>query len=90
MTIVNSPAQALLTLRIPRHLRPQVMTAFGTTMSLGAPLSLVVAGAALARTDARAVIVAVLAVQTVAVLLFVGAALVERSSLRAAAVVDSA
>jgi MFS family permease len=90
MTIVNSPAQALLTLRIPRHLRPQVMTAFGTTMSLGAPVALVGAGAALTHVESRVVIVVVLAVQTAAVALFIGAAIAERSALRAAPAVDSA
>ena len=81
---------ALLTLRTPRALRTQVISVFGTLLGIAAPLGLVVVGFALARVDPRAVLVVVLALQTVGITLFVGAALRERASLRAAAAVDSA
>jgi MFS family permease len=90
VSIVNSPTIALLTLRTPRALRTQVMSVFGTLLGVAAPLGLVVVGFALARVDPRAVLVVVLAVQTVGISLFVGGALTERASLRAAAAVDSA
>jgi MFS family permease len=90
VSIVNSPTMALLTLRTPRALRTQVISVFGTLLGVAAPLGLVIVGFALARVDPRAVLVVVLALQTVGITLFVGAALSERASLRAAAVVDSA
>jgi len=86
MSLVNSPLHALITLRIPRELRPQALTSFGIFQSIGGPVGLVIAGWALARYETRAVIVAVLAVQTAGIATFVVSALVERSSLRAAAV----
>ena len=89
MSIVNSPTHALMTLRAPRALRPHVMSVFGTLFGLSAPLALIVLGSALTRADPRAVLVVVLAVQTAGIVLFVGAALTERASLRAAAAADS-
>src|SRR5215218_5704076 len=90
VSIVNSPTMALLTLRTPRALRTQVMSVFGTLLGIAAPVGLVIVGFALARVDPRAVLVVILALQTVGITLFVGGALTERASLRAAAVVDSA
>jgi MFS family permease len=90
MSIVNSPTHALMTLRAPRPLRPHVMSVFGTFFGIGAPLALIVVGSMLAHTDPRVVLVAVLAVQTAAIALFIGASLTERASLRQAAAVDSA
>jgi len=90
VSIVNSPTMALLTLRTPRGLRTQVMSVFGTLLGIAAPMGLVIVGFALARVDPRAVLVVILALQTVGITLFVGGALTERASLRAAAVVDSA
>jgi MFS family permease len=84
MSLVNSPLQALIMLRIPRHLRPQGLAAFGVFNCLAAPVGLVVAGWALARWDAREVLAVVLAFQTTGVLTIVGAAITERSALRTA------
>jgi len=67
-----------------------VMSVFGTLLGIAAPVGLVIVGFALARVDPRAVLVVILALQTVGITLFVGGALTERASLRAAAVVDSA
>jgi len=89
VSIVNSPTMALFTLRTPRSLRTQVISVFGTLLGLGAPLGLAVVGFALGRVDPRAVLVVVLALQTAGIALFIGAALTERASLRAAAAVDS-
>ena len=86
VSLVNSPMQALLILRIPRAVRAQGLAAFGVFNSIGSPIGLVAAGWALARFDTRSVLVVVLAVQTVGVATFVVTALVERSSLRAASV----
>jgi MFS family permease len=90
MSIVNSPTLALVTLRTPRALRPHVMSIWATLMGVGAPIALIATGAALANVDPRAVLVVILAVQTGAVALFIGAALAERTALRAAATADSA
>jgi MFS family permease len=86
MSNVNVPTQTLVMLRIPRELRTQAFTAFGVFQCIGAPIGLLLAGAALARYDTRSVLTVVLALDTLAVLTFVGAALVERAALRAAAV----
>jgi predicted MFS family arabinose efflux permease len=86
MSLVNSPLQALIMLRIPRHLRPQSLAAFGVFNCLAAPVGLVIAGWALSRWDARGVLAVVLAIQTTAVLTIVGAAITERSALRTAEV----
>jgi MFS family permease len=90
VSIVNAPTMALLTLRTPRALRTQVISVFATLLGIAAPLGLVVVGFALGRTDPRAVLVVVLALQTIGITLFVGAALTERASLREAGAVDSA
>ena len=87
MSIVNAPTQALVMLRIPGELRTQAFAAFGVLQCVGAPVGLLLAGAALGRYDTHAVLAVVLAVQTVAVALFVGSAFAERSALRVA--VDS-
>ena len=89
MSLVNSPMQALMTLRIPRDLRPQALAVFGVLNATAAPVGLVIAGWALGRFETRDVLMAVLVVQTAGVLTVVAAALAERSSLRAAAAVDS-
>jgi MFS family permease len=86
MSNVNAPMQALVMLRIPRHLRTQGVAAFGVFQCIGAPIGLVLAGAALGRYDTRAVLAFVLVLDTVAVLTFVTSALAERSQLRAAPV----
>ncbi|MDP9284599.1 MAG: MFS transporter [Actinomycetota bacterium] len=86
MSLVNAPIQALVMLRIPRHLRTQGIAAFGVFQCIGAPIGLVAAGFALARYDTHSVLTVVLALQTVAVLTIVTTALAERSALRAAAV----
>jgi MFS family permease len=83
-SIVNAPTQALIMLRIPRDLRTQGVGAFGVFQCLGSPIGLLVAGWALARYDTRSVLDAVLALFTVGASAFVGAAIAERSSLRAA------
>jgi MFS family permease len=86
MSIVNAPIQALVMLRIPRELRTQGIAAFGVFQCIGTPIGLVAAGFALARYDTHSVLGAVLALQSVAILTIVTAALVERSALRAAPV----
>jgi predicted MFS family arabinose efflux permease len=87
MSLVNSPIQALMMLRIPRHLRPQAMASFGVFNCVGSPIGLIVAGVALTHYDARAVLAVVLSLQTVAIATIVAAAIAERSSLRAAAAI---
>jgi MFS family permease len=89
MSLVNAPLHALITLRVPRELRPQSLAAAGVFQSIGSPIGLLLAGWALSRFDTRSVLAFVLATQTVAVATIVSAALAERSSLRAATV-DSA
>jgi MFS family permease len=89
MSLVNSPTQALVMLRIPRHLRTQALGAFGVFQCTASPVGLVLAGQALAHYDSRSVLVVVLSMQTIAIAVFVAAAFLERSSLRAA-LVDSA
>ena len=86
MSMVNAPMQALVMLRIPREVRTQGMAAFGVFQCIAAPIGLVSAGVALAHYDTRSVLTAVLTLQSVAIAVFIVAALVERSSLRAAAV----
>jgi MFS family permease len=86
MSLVNSPMQAFVMLRIPRHLRPQTLAAGGVFQSIGAPVGLVLAGWALGRFDTRSVLTVVLALQTVAVLSIVGTALIERQALTTAPV----
>jgi MFS family permease len=87
--LVNTPVHALITLRIPREIRTQALASFGVFQCIGSPIGLVLAGWALARYDTHSVLAVVLAVDTVAAATFVIAALLERSSLRAA-LVDSA
>jgi MFS family permease len=87
MSLVNAPMQALLMLRIPRHLRPQAIASFGVFQCVGAPIGLVLAGVALAHFDARAVLAVVLSLQTVSIATIVTVAIAERSSLRTAAAI---
>jgi hypothetical protein len=87
MSLVNAPIQALMMLRVPRHLRPQAMASFGVFNCIGAPIGLILAGVALAHYDARAVLAVVLSMQTVAIATIVVSAIAERSSLRAAAAI---
>jgi MFS family permease len=87
MSLVNAPMQALLMLRIPRHLRPQAIASFGVFQCVGAPIGLVLAGVALAHFDARAVLAVVLSLQTISIATIVTVAVAERSSLRAAAAI---
>jgi MFS family permease len=82
MSIVNSPTHALILLRTPRRLRAQVMSVFGTLLGVSAPIALIAVGYALAHADPRGVLAVVLAVQSTAVAIFVGAALMEHASLR--------
>jgi MFS family permease len=84
MSLVNAPIQALVMLRIPRHLRPQALVSFGVFQCIGAPIGLLLAGVALSRYDVRGVLAVVLALQTIAIAVVVGAGLTERASLRAA------
>jgi MFS family permease len=86
MSLVNSPLQALITLRIPRPIRSQALSAFGIFQSIGGPIGLVIAGWALTHFQTRAVIVCVLALQTVGIGTFVTSAFAERAKLRAAPV----
>ena len=89
-SLVNTPVHALITLRIPREIRTQALASFGVFQCIGSPIGLVLAGWALAHYDTHGVLAVVLLVDTVAAATFVTAALVERSSLRAALLVDSA
>lgn len=84
-SIVNAPTHALITLRIPRDIRTQALASFGVFQCIGAPAGLLLAGWALAHYDTHSVLAVVLAVDTFAAATFVGAALAERASLRAAA-----
>ena len=86
MSLVNAPMQALVMLRIPREIRTQGIAAFGVFNCIGAPIGLLLAGAALARYDTYSVLTVVLALQTIAIVAFVASALAERSTLRSAAV----
>ena len=65
MSLVNSPMQALVMLRIPRHLRPQALVSFGVFQCVGAPIGLILAGIALTHYDARSVLAVVLSLQTI-------------------------
>jgi hypothetical protein len=86
MSLVNSPLQALVMLRIPRGLRPQVLAVSAVLICAAAPLGLVVSGWALSHFQTRSVIAVVLGLQSAAVLVIVAGALGERSQLRAAPV----
>ena len=84
MSNVNAPIQTLVMLRIPREVRTQGIAAFGVFQCICAPVGLLLAGWALARYDTRSVLAAVLALDTLAVLTFVAAAVAERSALASA------
>ncbi|HEV2593177.1 MAG TPA: MFS transporter, partial [Gaiellaceae bacterium] len=86
MSNVNAPLHSLLILRIPREIRMQTVAASGVFQSVGSPIGLLLAGAALTHFATHTVLAIVLAVQTVAVLAIVGTAFSERTTLRAAAV----
>jgi MFS family permease len=88
-SVVNAPMQALVMLRIPRELRTQGMSAFAVFQCIGSPIGLLAAGWALGRYDTRSVLAVVLALFTVGATAFVSAALAERSTLQAAASLDS-
>jgi hypothetical protein len=88
MSNVNAPIQTLVMLRMPRDVRTQGLVAFGVLQCICSPLGLLAAGWALARYDTRSVLTVVLVVDTIAVVTFVTAALVERSSLAAAAAAE--
>jgi hypothetical protein len=81
--------QALVTLRIPREVRTQGMSAFAVFQCIGSPIGLLAAGWALGRYDTRSVLAVVLALFTVGATAFVSAALAERSTLLGAAALDS-
>jgi hypothetical protein len=83
MSNVNAPLQALIMLRIPRDLRTQGVAAFGVFQCVGSPVGLILAGIALSRYDPHAVVAVVLVLNSVAILAFVTASLVERAALRA-------
>ena len=82
MSLVNAPMQAFVMLRIPRDLRTQALAFSAVLNCVAAPVGLLIAGWALSQFSTRAVIAAVLAVQSVAVVTIVGSALVERSALQ--------
>ncbi len=84
MSLVNAPMQAFVMLRIPRDLRTQALAFSAVLQCVAAPAGLLLAGWALSQYSTRAVIAAVLGVQSLAVLTIVGTALVERSSLHEA------
>jgi predicted MFS family arabinose efflux permease len=86
MSNVNAPMQALVMLRIPRELRTQGVAAFGVFQCIGSPIGLILAGIALSRYDAHAVVAVVLVLNSIAILTFITSALAERSSLHAAPV----
>ena len=82
MSLVNAPMQAFVMLRIPRD-GARRHSPFGSPRTrVAAPVGLLIAGWALSQFSTRAVIAAVLAVQSAAVLTIVGSALVERSALQ--------
>jgi len=83
MSNVNAPIQTLTMLRIPRDLRTQSFAVFGVFNCIGAPIGLLLAGWALGTFDTRSVLAVVLILDTAAVVTFIAAALVERSTLRA-------
>jgi MFS family permease len=86
MSLVNSPMQALMMLRMPPDVRPHAMAVNGVLSFTFVPLALVVVGWALTHHSPRPVIGVVLALQTVAIVSIVSAALAERTALRAATV----
>jgi MFS family permease len=86
MSLVNSPMQALIMLRVPRDLRVQTMAVSAVATCTGAPLALLGAGWALTHFSTRAVLGVVLAVQTTAIVALITGALAERSTLRTASV----
>jgi MFS family permease len=90
MSLVNSPMQALIMLRIPRELRTQTMAVSAVVVCAAAPLALILAGWALTHFSTRAVLGVVLAVQTAGILGVVLGALSERSTLRAASLESAA
>jgi predicted MFS family arabinose efflux permease len=81
MSLVNSPMQALIMLRVPRELRTQTMAVSAVTMCAGAPLGLIATGWGLTHLSPRLVIGTVLALQTTAILAVVGGAVAERAAL---------
>jgi len=70
-------------------LRTQGVAAFGVFQCIGSPIGLIVAGWALGRYDTRSVLAVVLALFTLGAAAFIAASLAERSTLRAAASLDS-
>jgi len=88
MSNVNALIQTLVMLRMPRDVRTQGIAAFGVLQCVCSPLGLLLAGWALARYDTRSVLTVVLALDTLAVATFIAAALVERSTLAAAAATE--
>ena len=65
MSLVNAPMQAFVMLRIPRDLRTQALAFSAVLNCVAAPVGLLIAGWALSQFSTRAVIAAVLAVQSV-------------------------
>jgi MFS family permease len=86
MSLVNSPMQTLVLLRIPRDLRTQTLAVSAVLICGAAPIGLLISGWALAHFETRSVIAAVLGLQTAAVVTIVAGALAERTQLRAAPV----
>jgi predicted MFS family arabinose efflux permease len=86
VSLVNTPSTALKMRRIPRKLRPQVLSVSGTGTSIGAPATLVAIGWALSRFDPRHVMTIVLCWQTASIAVIVASAIAERSWVRAASV----
>jgi MFS family permease len=85
MSLVNSPMQTLMMLRIPRDLRTRVMSVSAVAVMTLVPIALVTVGWALSQFSTRAVLGVVLALQTASILTVVLGAMSERSTLRAAA-----
>ena len=79
--IVNPPIHTILTLRVPKHLRPGALAAMTAAFTLIQPLGVFVAGPVLQAFGAQPVLVALAVVQTLAMGAIAVTALRERSDL---------
>jgi MFS family permease len=82
--VANPPVHAIYTLRTPRALRAKVWSVVVAATAVCAPLAISGAGAVLETEGFRPVILALVAVQTVAAVAFTAAGLRERARLREA------
>lgn len=80
--IANPPVHAIYTLRTPRALRAKVWSVVVAATAVVAPVAIVVAGPVLDAQGFRPVILTLVAVQTVAAVMFTAAGLRERSRIR--------